>query len=316
MARTIRLALIGSGRWGSVIKKTLLAMPTCELIYEVTHNWRMLLEKNDIDAVIVATPANTHANIAIPFIERSIPIFIEKPLATSLADAKRIASAAQKYKVPICVGHIHLYNPAYQKTKKLIKKIGPLRLLIGEGTNNGPYRDDVSALWNWAPHDISMMLDITGIMPTSVQAWGVATLRPRTTFYDRAEIKLTFPHSVIGLISSSCLFPEKRKRLTIIGEKSTIVYDDVAEKKVIFYEGMGPALIKNRQGIRVEQKVPTISFPSYENSLPLTLELQAFIEMVQTNKKSKTDIAEGLAVIRVLDAAEKSIRTGGKKVNV
>ena len=130
MTRTLRLALIGKGRWGSVIKKTLLTIPGCELAYEVTHDWKTLLEKTDIDGVIIATPPATHTEIALAFIERSIPVFIEKPMTTSFEDAKRIETAMKKSDVPVMVGHIHLYSPAFRVAKELAQTCGPLRLLI------------------------------------------------------------------------------------------------------------------------------------------------------------------------------------------
>ncbi len=308
-----RLGLVGKGRWGSTIKKTILEMRTCELAYEVTRDWKILLEKDDIDGIIIATPPATHTAIALPFIERNVPVFIEKPMASSIEDAKRIEAAAQKSGTSVMVGHIHLYNPAFLAAKELARTCGPIRLLIGEGANNGPFREDYSALWDWAPHDLSMILDVLGEQPLNVQAWAVATTRPGTTLWDSAQIKLVFPSGAAALISSTWLSPEKRKRLTIIGEESSIVYDDaLSEKKVALYEHMGPHI----EGMTLTRLEPAVSYPSYDTTPSLNLELQAFVRVIAEKEKPRSGVAEGLAVVRILEAAEKSIATNGQTIQL
>ena len=305
MKKPFRTALIGKGRWGKNIIATIEKIPEAALA----------LGEKDIDAVIIATPAATHMKIALPFIKQGLPVFIEKPMTTSLADAKKLKEAAQKSGSLVFVGHIHIYNPAYIEAKKLIKKIGRIRFLYGEGANNGPYRNDVSAIWDWAPHDIAMMLDIIGTKPASVQAWGISALRPKTKLQDIGYIKLVFPNGTVGFIFNSWLFPEKRKRLTIVGEKSSIVIDDTAEQKVIFYKNMGPFL-KNKKGIiEISRKEPEVIRPSYSGDSPLASELKAFFKNIRKKEKSKTGIAEGLAVVEVLEAAEKSIAKGGRLIS-
>lgn len=296
-----RLALIGTGRWGTNILKTIAAMPDCELGYQVTHDWQTLLEKTDIEGVIIATPPSTHTEIALPFIERRVPVFIEKPMTLNVADAQKISDAAQKNNSLVFVGHIHLYNPAYQKTKELSKTIGAIRTIVGEGANNGPYREDCSAMWDWAPHDISMMLDLVGELPMSVKAWGISSSRPGTNLYDTSQIKLNFSAGAVGLIFSSWLMPQKRKQLTVVGENGSVVYNDVLpEKKVTLFEEGGAK----------------ISSPDYDSGMPLTLELKAFVRTIVEKEKPLSGVAEGLEVVQILDAAERSIAAGGTEVEL
>ncbi len=306
MAKNLRIALIGRGRWGKNIEKTLRALPQCTLAYVEERDYRALIPKNDVDVVIVATPGSTHARVALPFIKKGLPVFIEKPLTTNLRDAWKLTKAAEKSRSLIFVGHLHYYNPAYVKTKKLTQKIGKIRFMVAEGSNNGPYRNDMSSLWDWAPHDIYMMTDLLREKPKSIQAWGTSSLRPKTALYDIGYIKLNFKNGVAGFIFNSWLFPEKRKKLTIVGEKSSIVFDDTAPQKVTLYENMGPKVTKNS----VTQKEPKMSYPKYDTASPLTVELQAFLNTVRNGIKPKTDIQEGLAVIQILDAVEKSIKSG------
>ncbi len=312
MKEPVRIAVIGAGRWGKNILKTLAAIPSCEVAYSVTREYKNLFSKDDIDAVVIATPPATHAAIALPFLKKGLPVFIEKPLTLNSKEGSQLEAASKKYKAPIFVGHIHLYNPAYQAAKKLVGKAGKLKMLVGEGASNGPFRDDYSAMWDWAPHDLSMMLDIAG-KPTSVQAWGVVSTRPKTRLHDFSIMKLNFPSGAVGVIHSSKLSPEKRRKFTIIGSKNSIVYDDTApEKKVTLYEGHGPTVSKKL----VRENQPALSYPPYESASPLTRELEAFVEMVKTKKKPLANIESGLAVVKILEAAEKSILSGGTVVKI
>lgn len=302
--QAVRVAVIGAGRWGTRIIQTLKTFSLCEVAYVEARDYRTLIHKKDIDAVLVATPGATHAQVALPFIKKGLSVFIEKPLTTCVKDAQLLKRAAEKSGSLVFIGHIQLYNGAFCAAKELSAKIGRIRFMTSEGSNNGPYRDDMSAIWDWAPHGISMMLDILGVKPTTVEAWGVSTLRPETALHDVGYIKLNFPKGVTGFVFTSWLFPEKRKKLTIVGEKSTIVFDDMAEKKVTLYEDMGPDVEEKS----VIQKEPRVSYPSYDVVSPLTRELKAFLEMVRTRAKPRTDIDNGIAAVSILEAAEKSIK--------
>ncbi|MDO8518324.1 MAG: Gfo/Idh/MocA family oxidoreductase [bacterium] len=303
-AKKIRVAVVGTGRWGKNILKILDALSECEVAYQATREWHGLLQKNDIDAVVVATPPATHAEIALPFVERRVPVFIEKPLAAGLEDAQKIAAAAQKSGSIVFVGHIHLYNPAYQAAKEQSKQIGPVRLLLGEGYNFGPVRPDYSAMWDYGSHDLSMMLDLMGEIPESVAAWGTATLRQGTALWDTAQMQLNFKNGTVGYIFSSSVMPQKRRHLTVVGEGGSVVYDDtLVEKKVLLYKKIDTVL--------------EVSYPTYAPGSPLTLELQAFLNAIKTGTKPHTDAIAGLAVVAVLNAAEKSIaKNGGVAIKI
>jgi predicted dehydrogenase len=285
----VRLALVGLGRWGKNIQRTLEALPDVELVSV----------EDDIDGVLIATPGSTHAEVALPFIERGLPVFIEKPLATSMADAQKIAEAAAKSGAQIFVGHIHLYNPAYLKVKELLPSLGDIRLLYFEGMNNGPYRDDMSALWDWAPHDVVVALDLLGSEPTAIKSSSYEFLRPGKNLPDMTVAHLDFAGGMKAILSVSWLMPEKRKKLTIVGSTSSLVWDDTAEKKIILYENMGPKV-----GEGVEWQQPTISYPEYDKTAPLTAEMMAFVEMVKTKQPPKTDVAQGIQVVKIIEAIE------------
>jgi predicted dehydrogenase len=295
-----RVAVIGAGRWGRNIIRTLGTIPSCVIAYIETRGFASLLSRKDIDAVVVATPPSTHAEVAIPFLEKGVPAFIEKPLALSMEDAAKIAAAAKRGGAAVFMGYVNLYNPAYQAMKHLTQSAGVMHCIVGEGMSNGPVRSDYSVLWDWAPHDLSMMLDIVGEMPEYVQAWGTSFLNPGTKLYDLSHLRLTFPSGLVGFALNSRVSLEKRRRLTVVGSSHSVIYDDTAAKKVICYEA---GVVEN-----------AASYPSYEAGLPLTRELEAFIEMVRGNRESPNDLESGTRVVRILEAAEESIANGGATV--
>ena len=297
--KTVRLAQIGLGAWGKNIEKTLRALPACELKYTAAENWRELLDKKDIDGAVIATPPATHAEIAIAFLQRGVPVFIEKPMTGSLADALAVEAAVRASGAPVMAGHLHLYSPAYRKTKEFARDIGNIQLIVSRGHNKGPYRSDYSAMWDWAPHDLSMMLDLLGELPAAVSAWAVSPTRPGSNLWDFAQIKLEFAGGINGFITSSWLMPTKCKQLTIVGEKKSVVYEDtLPDKKVSLYENKD------------------VSYPEYGNEMALTEELSAFVRMVRDKEKPLSGLEEGLAVVRILDAAERSIAAGGATVTL
>lgn len=291
----VTLGLIGVGRWGTNILRTLEGIGEVEVLsYDGQNPPPLLFIKRSVDGVLIATPGSTHAEIALPFIKIGVPTFIEKPMTTSPADAQKIKRLAKGI---VMVGHVHLYNPAFLKAKELVKKkIGKIHLLRFEGRNDGPIRDDMSVLWDWGPHGVSMMLNLLGKAPTHAQAWGYSRLRRRAKLYDAVEARLFFPGNMEGTLSMSWLSPEKRVKLTAIGSKASVIFDDGAVNKVALY----------RKG--------KVTHLSYNKQPPLKLELEAFIKSIKTKKQPLTDVNNGLKVVKILAAADKSITLDGKKV--
>lgn len=301
MTPPLRIAVIGTGRWGSRIIETLETLPACIITHRATHNYKELLHKSDIDGIVIATPASTHAIIAQDFIKKGIPLFIEKPLTANLKEAQALNTLAKKHHASIFVGHIHCYNSAYRTLKVQSKKIGDIRTIFAESMSAGPVRSDVSVLWDWAPHDTYLMIDLLKKNPTSVQAWGTTSLQTNKNHYDSTAIKLTFPGNVTGILTNSWVSPEKRKHFTVIGTKGSLVFDDAKkEDKVIHYTPKKP------------QGTPL----AYENTMPLTNELSAWLTSIKTNKKPATGIEAGLLVVKILTAAEQSIQKNGESVKI
>lgn len=316
----LKLALVGVGRWGSNIRHTLdglrgvrlthiCAASPQELVplpghYQTTTDYRDIVAASDeLDGVIIATPGSTHATIALPFLQKKIPVFIEKPLATTVADARRLHRVATTHKTILFVGHIHRYNPAFLKVTELLPNIGPLRTIHFTGTNWGPVRDDMSVLWDWGPHPVSLALSLAGTLPRTVQAWGLPTLRPTTTLYDTVFMQVKFPRNLTATAHLSWLAPLKETKLTVVGRTGSMLLDDRAEKKVVLTRSRSTA-------------IPAAVYPPVRTTPPLTVELRTFIHCLEQKQKPLTDSREGVAVVTILAAAERSMAARGKPVAI
>lgn len=297
------LALVGAGRWGKNYINTIHSLSSCKLpdSYIKTKNYKELFSHDNIDGVIIVTPASTHFQIAKEFLEKGFNVLIEKPLTTNYKDALKLCKIAEKTKRIVMVGHIFLYNPAFLEVKKAARNIGNIKYIYSEGMNYGPIRSDVSALWDWTPHDISMSIDLLGSLPQEVSGYGVSTLRPNTKFYDTCSLKLKFPKNIFVFVNVSWLSPIKKRNMTIVGEKKTIVFDDTVEKKI--------SLVKNSD--------KRTTYLSFSKESPLFEEISSFVNLIEDKEKiNKSGLKMGLDVIRVIEACEKSIILGGKNIKI
>ncbi len=264
--KRLRIGIIGTGRWGSNILRTLEGLTACEVAFAVGRDFTEALQTHDVDAVAIATPASTHLAVAKACLKRGLPIFVEKPLATSLKDALAIAAMAKEYDTAVFVGHIHLYNPAYLAMKKKAAKVGKIRRVLAEAGGPGPVREDANVLWDWTPHDVALLLDLFGRAPTKVDARGDD---------DAVSLCLRFPGGAEAFIYNARTMPEKVRRVTVVGETGSVAFDDFLPK--------------------LPGAIP-----------PLTAELKAWLGSLR-GKKIPTDLEEGLAVVNVLDTADRLI---------
>ncbi len=300
------LALFGHGRWGKSIDSTLQNFPDVS----VTIVGRDEKPPVDVDGVIIATPISTHIDVALPFIERGTPTYIEKPVAASIEEVDRLLAAAEKSNTLVHVGHIHLYNPAFIRAKELLPTLGRIRYLLFEGMNNGPFHKDVSVLWDWLPHPLYMALGLLGAEPVSVQAWGINSLRfQEPSLYDLGIARFEFDTASLVCIVN-WLSPEKRTKMTIVGENSSLVHADTEMQKLILYTGMGPGV----DGMRVTHQVPFVTHPTYESGWPLQRELRAFVDAVQAGSRDSSGLALGAKIVYLIAAAHNSVQRNGQIV--
>lgn len=310
----ITLALIGVGRWGKNYLQTVKQLPNVTIKYlcskNLSHlsqrpdsyvkltNYKELLKYDDIDGVIIATNAATHFEILSFLLKNNFNVLVEKPFVTSSQQAAEIKKKYQKQNAFCMVGHIYLYNPAFVKLLELLPSIGQIQYIQMDGYNFGPIRNDVSALWDWSPHDIAMSLAIMQEKPITVSAWGINVLKRNKHLYDMVFIRLEFSNNVYSFIRNGWLSPIKERKTMVVGTKKSIIFDDTQEKKLTTIED-GRSLIQN-----------------YPHGTPLRHELHVFIENIMSKRKNKKYIQEGIDVIKILECAEQSITLNGQAVKI
>lgn len=323
-----QLALVGLGLWGNNFIETAAKIKNCRIKYIVatklstlskfpsnyikTTNYSDLLRYSDIDGIIIATPGSTHFPIVEALIKKKVPLFVEKPLTINYKETLLLQKLAKKIKTPLMVGHIYLYNPAFKTAKQVLPQIGKIRYMSFKGYNYGPFRSDMSALWEWAPHGVAMSIDLLQEMPQSVNAWAINTLRPKEKLYDNFSICLHFKKNRTVVLECGWLYPLKRREMMILGTKGSIIFDDLASSKITLLDHLGPIVKQNR----ILEETPTSIYPSYSSKTALEMELKEFLDVIEINKLPLTDIDHAVDVARIIDAAQRSIADDGKIIHI
>jgi predicted dehydrogenase len=284
----LRLGLVGHGRWGRNIERTLLSFPDVS----VTVIGKGEKAPARLDGVLIATQSAKHAEVALPYIRAGVATFIEKPMTTNVADAERIIEAAKRCGTIVFVGHLYLYHPAFLCALDLLPKLGTIRHVLCTGMNENS-RSDCSILWDWLPHDLSMAFAIFGGAPSKVTAWSL----DGGTTPKAALTKFYFGDTPV-ISTISWLSPVRRRQMTIVGEKATLIFDNNAERTLSFYgKSEGEPY-----------------FPGYSNEFPLTRELRVFLEAVQFGTVDTSNVELGVHIARSIAAAEQSIELGEEPV--
>jgi predicted dehydrogenase len=286
-----------------------------------TGDYARVLARHDVDAVILATPAGLHAQHVTQAIDAGKHVFVEKPMALSVAEGRRLVEHAKAAGRTLMVGHTFLYNDAVRTLKQLLESgdLGRVYCVLAERMSLGKIREDVNAMWNLAPHDFSILLHLFGAMPRRVWAKGGIFL-PGSTLHDVVIATLEFPGGALANVLSSWLNPLKIRRMTVVGDKKMVFYDDASPDEKIqiydksvdsepYYDPSG-SFEKFRRQIRSGEK----SVPSFEFREPLGVEIAHFVECLREGRVPLTDGEEGLRVLRILEACQKSLESDGAPI--
>ena len=329
----VRLGAIGCGYWGPNLIRNCVEIPSISLEAIVDLDWDRLnhmrtlypgipLATDDyrqlfdvgLDGVIVSTPPETHHDIVIDCLEQGLHVLVEKPLAITSADARRMVQVASDNDRILMVGHTFEYNPAVRALKALIddNELGNIHYIDAVRVGLGLFHRNVDVVWDLAPHDISILIYLLGEMPTSVNASGTACVQDSVV--DVAYMTLTFPSGVVAHSRLSWLDPSKTRRLTVVGSEKMVVYDDVAaQERIKLYD-------KRVDTIRRTDTYGEFQFAYHYGSVvspyihfdePLRLECLHFAECIAENKTPLTDGLSGLRVVEVIEAAQRSLSSGG-----
>jgi predicted dehydrogenase len=265
-----------------------------------------------VDAVYIATPPHTHHRLARAALLAGKHVLVEKPFTTSTAEGVDLIELARARGLTVMVGHTFLYSPPVLKIKALIDDgtLGGLYYVDAQRVNLGKYQDS-GVLWDLAPHDVSMLLFWLGDLPHAVSATGRSFVS--SSREDVAFVTLEFPSGVVAQLHLSWLAPTRLRRTTIAGDRRMVVYDDTAGAEAVKIYDAGVDRPREPAGFgeaQLSYRTGDVTVPRLDNREPLAAQWAHFVECVQTGAQPRSSGLQGLQVVRVLEAAERSMRLG------
>ena len=327
------VAQLGCGYWGPNLLRNFSALKNCWVKYVVdaSAERRTFVESNfpktkalashvdvyadpEVDAVIIATPAETHFALALAALQAGKNVFVEKPLATKASEVDELARVAQEKNLVVMVGHTFIYNSAVRFVKKMIDSgdLGEVRYIYSQRLNLGRIRSDIDALWNFAPHDISIIQYWLGDpAPVSVSRQGMAYMQDGID--DVVFLNLKYANKVMANIHVSWLDPQKVRKMIVVGSKKMVVYDDVADDKIAIYDkGIDKKAILGENMDFDNPRPPEFNYRSGDILLPqvkfvepLRVEAEHFIDCIKNKTTPLTGLAHARTVVSILEQAGK-----------
>jgi predicted dehydrogenase len=321
----VRLAVVGLGYWGPNLARNIDAISGARLVWccdadpttgarfqssfrstRFTNSLDDLLEDDDLDGVLLATPVPTHAELALRVLHAGKHCFVEKPLAQSLADAERVVAAARSAGRVLMVGHLLEYHPGVRRLAEVVGsgELGTVHYIYTNRLNLGQLRADENALWSLGAHDVSVVLALAGEEPYELDARGECYMR--AGIEDVVFAYLRFPSGITAHLHLSWLDPHKERRLTVVGSRRMATFDDMElERKLTIYD-KGFDESADSWGEYITRSGDTTS-PRIANAEPLRLECEHFVECISSGATPRTDGESGLRVVRVLEGLQAAL---------
>ncbi|MEW6544042.1 MAG: Gfo/Idh/MocA family oxidoreductase [Nitrospirota bacterium] len=322
------MACIGAGAWGTNLVRSFSALGALHTICErdpavlqraakaypdakARDSYEAVLADPEVQAVAIASPAGSHAAMAVEALEAGKDVFVEKPLALTLSDGRHVVRAAERTSRILMVGHLLQYHPAVRALRDLVLKgdLGKVHYLYSTRLNIGKFRREENILWSFAPHDLSVILMLVGQMPATVQASGGTYLQHGVP--DVTMTALSFPNGVKAHVFVSWLHPFKEQKLVVVGSRKMAVFDDLSKEKLLLYPHRVDWIDHAPVALRADAEV--VPVPTEE---PLAAECRHFLRCVERRLKPRTDGEEALRVLEVLEAGQASLDQGGASVRV
>ena len=326
----VRMGTVGLGAWGWNVTRNFAELKGCRVSAcfdldaqkrdAAMSNWPGIhavdsfdkLLRHDIDAVAIASPANTHYEFAKKALLSGRDVFVEKPFTLNVRHAEELGELADKHNRVLMVGHLLEYHPVVLRLKTLISsgELGPIYYIYSQRVNLGRIRGDENALWSFAPHDISQIIFLLGMEPTNVSARGQSYIQDGIE--DVVFLSLFFDNRIMAHIHLSWLDPHKVRRTTIVGQKKMAVFDDAeTTEKLRIYDNHAEMAPARSYGEAIQVRFGDILIPRVEMTEPLRLECKHFVECVRDRATPISDAQDGLRVIRIIDAAQRSMEQDG-----
>ena len=314
----VRIGLIGMGRWGRVHANTALALSArCRLTHLATSrpehaalipypvtvlpDWRALV-RADCEAVIIASPPDSHAEILEECLKRGKACLVEKPLCLDAQTAERLHQRVEALDVPVLVNHTQLFAPAYQQLKQTVIERGePVRVLLSEGMGFGPFRTHTSALWDWGPHDVSLCLDLVGEFPRAVDALGGP--RGPDDHPELISLRLDFPGGACAWIQVGRLAARKRRSLTVVTDSGCYAWDELAADRLT----ASSVAFQRRYRDRVSEPLTSTTIPTHDEPPTMVRMLEYFLNGLAGGDRRLFGTGLAVDVTRVLANCEELI---------
>lgn len=335
----VRIGLIGCGYWGPNIARNFAEISEAELAavsdldssrmekllrrypsIECHTDAEKIIRDESIDGIAVVTSAETHFDLARRALQAGKHVLVEKPLTMDPSESEELIRIACDKGLVLMVGHTFEYNPAVRQLKEMVKRpeFGAIRYIYSTRVNLGIFRPKINAMWNLAPHDLSILFYLLDETPRSVVALGRSFIKPGVE--DVVFLFLEFPSGSMAHVHVSWLDPSKVRRTTVVGEKQMAVYDDLdSEQKLKLYDrGFESALFEDGgiQDYLVRLRAGDILAPRVKTTEPLRVECSHFIECIAEGKTPLTDGWNGHRVVATLHAAQQSLESDGKKIDL
>jgi predicted dehydrogenase len=330
---TLVLAQFGCGYWGPNLLRNFSALPNCWVknVVDSSAERRNFVQTNfprtaavpsvdivlndpEVNAVIIATPAASHFSLASAALRAGKHVFVEKPLATKASEVDELGQLAAERELVVMTGHTFIYNAAVRFVKKLIDagELGEVRYIYSQRLNLGRIRSDIDALWNFAPHDISIIQYWLGDPePLSVSRQGMAYMQDAVE--DVVFLNVVYPGKIMANIHVSWLDPQKVRKMIVVGSRKMVVYDDIADDKIAIYDkGIDRKAIlgqnmdfDNPRPMEFNYRTGDILMPEVKFTEPLRAEAQHYVDCILNKKTPQTGINHSRKVVSILERAQR-----------
>ncbi|MFH0810087.1 MAG: Gfo/Idh/MocA family oxidoreductase [Pseudomonadota bacterium] len=334
----MNIAVVGCGYWGPNLIRNFAQLQGCEMAMccdldrgrlawisdrypstRTTTDVEEIFSSRSIDAVCIATPVATHMPLVRRALEHDKHVLVEKPITWSTSECLELVYLAERHGRVLMVGHTFEYAPAVLKTKEIVDsgELGDILYIFSSRANLGLFQTDINVIWDLAPHDVSIINFLTGRIPETVNAQGMAHYRKNIE--DVATLTLTYANGTVAFIHNSWLDPKKVRRTTVVGSKKMLVYDDIEsqEKVKIYDKGVDcPPYYDNYGEFQFSYRYGDIYVPRIEDHEPLRSECGHFLECIREGRTPRTDGWSGYRVVAILEAAQQSLQAKGAAVAV
>jgi UDP-2-acetamido-3-amino-2,3-dideoxy-glucuronate N-acetyltransferase len=301
----LRLALVGAGPWGMALYNTIATTNLASVVLvctssgrapqnvaaELSDDWMMAVDRSDIDGIVVAATAAVQAQILRTAIDRGKPILVEKPLSGSLGDALDVQRLVRASGSLVLVDHTHTFSPAFVRLKELARNSAILSL-ESRGERWGPFRADISPLWDFAPHDVSMCLQLLGERPTDIRVLEFARTHVQEGIAERISFSLTFPSGISATITVGNSAPEKCRRFLCSTDQGYLIYDDLKDSKLV---------IRRDESGGFSQPI------SISDERPLACVVKTFVSGIRGKSRDAFGVDLGVDVVRILDVIDSQL---------